>query len=78
MLSLGNADWNLGVGSVEGRRAVVQSLIQLKAVVRDSKCCAVVTVPAALHTESDKSRMAHVADVVLALEAVQSDSDIVR
>lgn len=78
VLSLGSGEWNFGVGTVEGRRSVIQSLIQLKAVVRDSKCAAVVTVPTALHTESDRSRMAHVADVVLALEAVQDDSDIVR
>lgn len=80
VLSLGDAAWNLGngVGGPDSRRAAIQSLIQLKAVVRDTKSCGIVTVPAALYTNSDTRRMAHIADVVLSLEAVQDDSDIVR
>jgi len=80
VLSLGDAAWNFGngLGSPQARRSAIQSLLQLKAVVRDTKSCAIVTVPAALYTHSDRRRMAHIADVVLSLEAVHDDSDIVR
>jgi elongator complex protein 4 len=86
VLSLGDAAWNLGgtisngggLSSTKARRTAVQSLLQLKAVVRDTKSCALVTVPAAYFTNSDKRRMSHIADIVLSLQAVQDDSDIVR
>jgi elongator complex protein 4 len=93
VLSLGDAAWNIGdeggkdnntstssgaVGSCESRRSTIQSLLQLKSVVRDTRSCIIVTVPAALYTASDKKRMSHIADVVLSLEAVQDDSDVVR
>ena len=81
VISLGDAAWNLGkngLGSPDARRTAIQSLIQLKAVVRDTKSCAMVTIPSALYTKSDIRRMSHIADIVLSLEAVQDDADIVR
>ncbi|GAB4822273.1 hypothetical protein N2152v2_009319 [Parachlorella kessleri] len=65
-------------GDVSLQQSTLQSLLQLKALVRERRCAAVVTVPAALHSAHSIARMAHLADAVLALEGVADDSDIVR
>ena len=89
VLSLGSLGWQLGGpdgGSSEyatqqqpsSGRAVLQALLQLKAAVRDRRCAAVVSVPAALFSASDVARMQHLADGVIALESVADGSDIVR
>lgn len=59
-------------------RQVLWALLRLKAAVRERRCAAVVTVPAALHAAADVARFAHLADAVLALESVADSSDIVR
>ena len=76
IVSLGSYAWGVGLGC--DVRALVQTLIQIKAAVRDTKCCAMVSVPAGRFTASDQTCMAHVADTVLALEALQDDADIIR
>jgi hypothetical protein len=78
VLSLGAGDWGFGAGSAACSSAVVRCLLRLKAAVRDTRCCALVTVPAAQHSASDLARMQHISDAVVALERVRDDSDIVR
>ena len=71
------------------RVSLVQAMVQLKSLVRDTTCAVVVTVPWGLMCSSsgdngngdaatDKIRLCHVADCVLAVEAVRDDADLVR
>lgn len=75
--SLGSSTSSGGSGISQGT-AVLQALLQLKALVRDRRCAAAVSVPAALFSPSDVARMQHIADCVIALESMADDSDIVR
>jgi hypothetical protein len=87
VLSLGSPDWwpeggppdaADGGGGGVGSGHVLRMLLRLKAAVRERRCAAAVSVPAALHSAHGVARMAHLADAVLALESVADDSDIVR
>lgn len=86
VLSLGGLGWQAsapppsssGSDGDDNGMAVVRALLQLKAVVRDRRCTAVVSAPAALFSASDLARMQHIADGVIALESVADDSDLVR
>lgn len=75
--SLGSNTSSGGSGIPQGT-AVLRALLQLKALVRDRRCAAAVSVPAALFSPSDVARMQHIADCVIALESVADGSDIVR
>lgn len=78
--SLGGSSGSNGGGSSSRSpgTAVLRALLQLKALVRDRRCTAAVSVPAGLFSPSDVARMQHLADCVVALESVADDSDIVR
>lgn len=90
VLSLGSLGWQLGEpeqqpaagGSISGDggagTALLRALLQLKALVREARCTAVASVPAALLSPSDAARLHHLADCVVSLESVADDSDIVR
>ena len=58
--------------------AVARALLQLKGLVRDQRCAAVVSVPAPLFSQSDLALMQHLVDGVVALESVADGSDIAR
>lgn len=76
--SLGDGGSSSKSSVVSPGTAVLRALLQLKALVRDRRCVAAVSVPAALFSPSDVARMQHIADCVIALESVADDSDIVR
>jgi elongator complex protein 4 len=78
VLSLGRQDWGFGVASQAAGKEVVQSILHIKAALRDAKCAAVVTVPAALLEPSACMRAQHLADAVLELQAPTSNADVVR
>lgn len=76
--SLGGSSSSSSSSSSSPGTTVLRALLQLKALVRDRRCTAAVSVPAGLFSPSDVARMQHLADCVIALESVADDSDIVR
>ncbi|KAL4434654.1 hypothetical protein ABPG77_002777 [Micractinium sp. CCAP 211/92] len=73
-----SGDGAVGGSGAGGGASVLRALLQLKGLVRDRRCVAMVSVPAALFSPSDLARMQHVADGVIALESVADGADIVR
>jgi len=79
VLSLGSLDWGWGgYCTPEWSMMVLQTLLSLKSLVRDSRCSVVVTLPPAGHSDSTLSKIMHAADCVVAFEALSDDSGLVR
>lgn len=77
VLSLASMDWWGPEGGC-GEREVLLALLQLKAVVRERRCAAMVTLPTGMHSTGSVTRLCHLADGVLALEGIADDSEIVK
>jgi elongator complex protein 4 len=79
VLSLGSLDWGWGgYCTPQWSMMVLQTLLSLKSLVRDSRCSIVVTLPPAGHNDSTLAKIMHASDCVVAFETVSDDSGLVR
>ncbi|KAL3163286.1 hypothetical protein ABBQ32_009681 [Trebouxia sp. C0010 RCD-2024] len=76
--SLGGLAWQLEGSDAEVENHIYVAVFQLKAMIRESRCAAMLSFPAGLYSSSLTARLAHLCDTVIGLEAVRDDSDIVR
>ncbi|KAK9816857.1 hypothetical protein WJX72_006241 [[Myrmecia] bisecta] len=77
--SLANADWELlGAERPELERQLMRLLFRIKGLLRESRCAAMVSIPAGSFSPALALRLQHFCDAVLQLESVGDDSDIVR
>eukprot|EP00798_Chlamydomonas_sp_ICE-L_P007826 gene7826-1025_t len=80
--SLGGSAWSRsllsgdGDAAAGGEQLLVQTLLRLKALVQDSRCCVMVTCPCSVLTPSTCARLQHIADAVLVLDTLSNDSDV--
>lgn len=79
VLSLGSLDWGWGgYCTPQWSMMVLQTLLSLKSLIRDTRCSIVVSLPPAGHSESTIAKIMHAADCVVAFETLSDDSGLVK
>lgn len=77
VLSLGAADWDIGIADEEASARIAEALVRIRALAQETRCAVFVTLPMAGHRAKHIALFKHVVDCVLQFEAVADDSGIV-
>ncbi|KAK9825219.1 hypothetical protein WJX74_000929 [Apatococcus lobatus] len=77
--SFGGPAWELAsTAGTNSARSLVQCVMAVKQIVRQSKTAAMISFPAEVYSSSAAMRLQHLCDAVIALEAVAEDSSVVK